>query len=146
MFTNELAKEVGVNASVIRYYTRIGLLDPERDPGNGYRDYAPKDIERVRFIRKAKWLGFTLRDVQTILQRSDAGRSPCQQVRGIILERIRENQQRLLHLQSIQDRMEAAIAAWDSLEDSPPGRHVCGLIDSLECDEEKLDLYAGYKF
>ena len=146
MFANELARAVGVNASVIRYYTRIGLLHPGRNPGNGYREYAPADIARVRFIRKAKWLGFTLKDVQIILFRSDAGKSPCRQVRGIILERIRENQQRLRHLQSIQERMEAAITAWDSLEDSPPGQHVCGLIDSLKCDEEKLDLYAGYKF
>lgn len=146
MFANQLAKAAGVNSSVIRYYTRIGLLHPDRNPDNGYRQYAPVDVERVRFIRKAKWLGFTLADVKTILERADAGRSPCKQVRSIILNRLEENQIRLKHLQDIQQRMESAIQSWESLEDAPPGRHVCNLIDSLECDEEKLDLYAGYKF
>ena len=146
MYTNELAKAAGVGASVIRYYTRIGLLNPDRNPANGYRRYAPADIERVRFIRKAKWLGFTLKDVETILDRSDQGQSPCRTVRALIMERIRENQLRLQHLQVIQDRMEAAVKSWQQLEDAPPGRHVCSLIDSLDCDEDMLDLYAGYKF
>lgn len=146
MFTNELAKNVGINASVIRYYTRIGLLSPQRNPNNGYREYAPSDIDRVRFIRKSKWLGFTLKDVRTILARSDAGHSPCQEVRRIILNRIEENRLRLLRLQDIQDRMEAAVESWQKVADAPPGNRVCKLIDSLECDEKTLDLYAGYKF
>lgn len=146
MYASELASAAGVNASVIRYYTRIGLLHPRRDPKNGYRLYAPGDIERVRFIRKAKWLGFTLADVRTILGHSDAGKSPCREVRGIIQERIRENQQRLAHLQEIQQRMETAVESWAHMADGPTGRHVCSLIDSLDCDEEMLDLYAGYKF
>jgi DNA-binding transcriptional MerR regulator len=146
MYANELAKSAGVSASVVRYYTRIGLLTPDRNPDNGYRQYAPTDVERVRFIRKAKWLGFTLKDVETILERSDLGQSPCQKVRAIILERIRENQQRLQHLQAIQDRMVNAVESWHRMEDGLPGRRVCRLIDNLDCDEEMLDLHAGYKF
>ena len=147
MIASELAKTARVNASVVRYYSRIGLLNPERNPDNGYRDYTPNDADRVRFIRKAKWLGFTLKDVQTILNHSDSGKSPCNEVRKIIINRSLENQQRLLHLQAIQGRMESAIESWKSISDGPPGQeHICDLIDGLECDEEKLDLYAGYKF
>jgi DNA-binding transcriptional MerR regulator len=147
MIAHELAKTAGVNASVIRYYSRIGLLNPERNPDNGYREYTFSDANRVRFIRKAKWLGFTLKDVQTILDEADSGKSPCQDVRKIIISRILENQQRLIHLQAIQQRMEAAIEAWKGISNAPANKeHVCDLIDSLECDEEKLDLYAGYKF
>ena len=87
MFANQLAIAAGVNSSVIRYYTRIGLLHPDRNPDNGYRQYAPADVERVRFIRKAKWLGFTLTDVKTIVERTDTGRSPCKKVGSIILNR-----------------------------------------------------------
>jgi MerR family Zn(II)-responsive transcriptional regulator of zntA len=147
MIANELAKSAGVNASVVRYYSRIGLLTPTRNPDNGYREYSNKDADRVRFIRKAKWLGFTLKDVQTILDEADCGKSPCVEVRKIIIERILENQQRLVHLQAIQDRMEAAIESWKKLSNNPPHQeHIYDLIDSLECDEKKLDLYAGYKF
>jgi MerR family Zn(II)-responsive transcriptional regulator of zntA len=147
MMASELAKTAGVNASVIRYYSRIGLLSPCRNPNNGYRDFTPNDVDRVRFIKKAKWLGFTLKDVQTILDHSDSGESPCQDVRKIIVNRIVENQERLLHLQAIQNRMESAIESWKTVSNGPGGQeHICDLIDSLECDEEKLDLYAGYKF
>ena len=146
MNVSQLAKDVGVNPSVIRYYTRIDLLHPDRNPENGYRQYAPADIERVRFIRKAKWLGFTISDVKMILERADAGKSPCCKVRSIILSRLQENELRLKHLQDIQGRMEKAIESWEGQEDGPPGRHVCDLIDSLDCDEKTLDLCAGYRF
>lgn len=146
MITHQLAKSAAVNTSVIRYYTRIGLLSPDRNPENGYRQYAPADIERVRFIRKAKWLGFTINDIRMILNRADAGMSPCGTVRKIILDRLQENELRLKHLRDIQKRMEAAIESWDGQEDGPPGRHVCNLIDSLDYDEEMLDLYAGDRF
>lgn len=146
MYASELAKKVGVNVSVIRYYTRIGLLSPIRDPDNNYRLYENRDVGRVGFIRKAKWLGFTLKDVQSILDRFDAGRSPCPKVRETILKRIKENQERLRYLHMIQDRMEAALSEWNSQEDRPAGQHVCGLIDGIEFDEPELDLQAGYRF
>jgi DNA-binding transcriptional MerR regulator len=107
---------------VVGYYSRIGLLNPERNPGNGYREYSPNDADRVRFIRKAKWLGFTLKDVQTILDQADSGKSPCQDVRKIIINRLLENQQRLIHLQAIQQRMEAAVEAWKGVSNAPPNK------------------------
>ena len=144
---HELAKSAGVNASVIRYYSRIGLLNPGRNPDNGYREYSPNDADQVRFIRKAKWLGFTLKDVEVILERSDSSKSPCKEVRRIIKIRIVENQERLIHLQAIQSRMESAFESWKLVSNGPDDQdHICDLIDGLECDEEKLDLYAGYKF
>ncbi|MBT8439534.1 MAG: MerR family transcriptional regulator, partial [Gammaproteobacteria bacterium] len=86
MIASEVAKLAGVSAEVVRYYSKIGLLDPARNPDNGYRIYQLQDINRVRFIRKAKWLGFTLKDVRTILEEADSGHSPCCEVRRIISE------------------------------------------------------------
>lgn len=147
MIANEVAKSAGVSANVVRYYSRIGLLNPSRNPDNGYREYTPQDVIRVSFIKKAKWLGFTLKDVKVILEEADSGKSPCAKVRRIISERVLENQQRLQHLREIQQRMEMAIAAWASLSDSAPGNeNICGLIDDVACDEEMLDLCAGHKF
>ena len=147
MMASEIGKSAGVSANIIRYYSRIGLLNPTRNPNNGYREYTPEDTLRVGFIRKAKWLGFTLKDVKTFLKEADSGKSPCAEVRRIISERVLENQRRLEHLHVIQERMESAVAAWDSMSDSEPGnKHICGLINDLECDEETLDLCAGHKF
>ena len=147
MIANEVAKLADVSANVVRYYSRIGLLNPSRNPDNGYREYTPKDVIRVSFIRKAKWLGFTLKDVKTILEKADSGKSPCGEVRRIITERVQENQQRLNHLHEIQERMERAVESWTLLSDSAPGdEHICGLIDDLACNEETLDLCAGHRF
>ena len=146
MIAHEIAELAGVSANVVRYYSKIGLLSPTRNPDNGYREYTPRDVTRVRFIRKAKWLGFTLKDVETILAESDSGKSPCGKVRGIITERVQEIQQRLDHLREMQARMERAMESWNLKSDSAPGdEHICGLIDDLACDEEVLDLCAGYK-
>ena len=146
MIAHEIAELAGVSANVVRYYSKIGLLSPARNPDNGYREYTPQDVTRVRFIRKAKWLGFTLKDVETILAESDCGKSPCGKVRGIITERVQEIQQRLDHLHEMQKRMENAMEAWTLKSDSAPGdEHICGLIDDLACDEEELDLCAGHK-
>ena len=146
MIASEVARSAGVSANVVRYYSRIGLLDPARNPDNGYREYSPQDVLRVSFIRKAKWLGFTLKDVKTILQEADSGKSPCGEVRRIISERVLENQQRLEHLHEIQERMKKAMTAWASLSDSAPGcESICGLIDDAACNEESLDLCAGHK-
>jgi len=147
MIASEVAKSAGVSADVVRYYSRIGLINPSRNPDNGYRIYTPQDANRVRFIRKAKWLGFTLKDVKTILGEADSGHSPCGEVRRIISERILENQQRLEHLHEIHERMEKAMAFWALQSDSSPGNeNICGLIEDLACNEDVLDLCAGHKF
>ena len=81
MRVTELAKFAGVAPYVVRYYSQIGLLAPSRDPENGYRNYTTSDVNRVRFIRRAKLLGFKLSDIRLILGDADHGRSPCPRIR-----------------------------------------------------------------
>lgn len=132
MHVSELAKRSNVPAHVIRYYTQIGLLAPTRDPNNRYRDYTQSDVYRVKFIRRAKWLGFTLRDVKAILSDADHGVSPCPDVREIVKLRARENRDRLEELQRLQARVEDAVAVWETLPDKPPDHEsLCHLIDSV---------------
>lgn len=73
MYVKELAAQANVSTHVVRYYTEIGLLTPERDPANAYRVYKPNDKHRLKFIRRARWLGFKLSDVRAILGDVDAG-------------------------------------------------------------------------
>lgn len=132
MQVNELAKQTGIPAHVVRYYTKIGLLTPKRYPHNRYRDYATSDVYRVRFIRRVKWLGFTLRDVKTILHDADRGVSPCPEVSEIIKLRARENRERLAELRRLQARVEEAVARWETLPDKPPDHeNLCHLIDTV---------------
>lgn len=132
MHVNDLAKQAGVRAHVVRYYTQIGLLTPTCDPKNRYRDYAQSDVYRIKFIRRTKRLGFTLRDVHAILGAADQGISPCPEVRQIVKVRARENHERLEKMQRLQTRVEKVVAVWESVPDkSPDHASLCHLIDAV---------------
>ena len=90
-----LARRSGATVHAVRYYTRRGLLQPLQDPGNGYHFYLPRDVRRLRFIRQAKELGYTLNDIGEILGEADHGQSPCPRVREILQKHIVENRRRL---------------------------------------------------
>lgn len=68
----ELARAAGVNVETVRFYERRGLLrQPER--GDGYRRYPESDLDRLRFVRRAKVLGFTLAEITELLEAASAG-------------------------------------------------------------------------
>jgi DNA-binding transcriptional MerR regulator len=130
MRVKELSDRSGVASHVIRYYSRLGLLHPRRERANGYRAYAEADVYRVRFIRRARRLGFSLQDVELILGDADRGESPCPEVRRLIAQRAWENRRRLEALTELQQRMESAISRWARMPDQlPDHRSLCHLID-----------------
>ncbi len=130
---SELSKMTQITPDAIRHYVRIGLLIPSRDPDNGYKLFCENDIKKVKFICRAKGLGFTLRDIQTIFNHSHEGRSPCPAVRDIIRQRVDENRSRLAELNSLQHRMDDALEKWKSMPDGEPnGEAICHLIESIK--------------
>ena len=134
MFTvNELATRADAPAQVVRYYARIGLLKPKRQQENGYRLFGKQDAQRLRFIRMAKQLGFTLGEIRQITEHADHGESPCCEVRKIVQQRIRENRTKIDAMLNLQNRMERALESWESMPDGiPDGHHVCHLIETFE--------------
>ncbi len=133
---NQLATRVGAPAHVVRYYTRIGLLQPAAQRANGYRLYAPQDASRLRFIRLAKQLGFTLREIDEIIRHADVGESPCADVRRIIQQHIAENRAKIDEMLRLQNRMESALDQWESMPDGvPDGHSVCHLIESFKPED-----------
>ena len=128
----DLSKLCKVPVHTIRHYTRIGLLRPDRDPENGYCQYQASDTVRLNFIRKAKSLGYTLKEIQHILTESRRGQSPCPKVREMIVQRIHENRESLEQLMELQNRMEEALARWEEMPDGMPnGESICHLIESI---------------
>ena len=131
----ELAKQSGAPAHVVRYYTRIGLIEPASQRENGYRLFKPDEVGRLRFIRLAKHLGFTLSEISKITQHADNGQSPCPDVRQIIKERIVENRKKIDDMLKLQERMEEALDLWKEMPDGvPEGQHVCHLIETFQED------------
>lgn len=131
----ELANHSGATPHAVRYYTRLGLLRPERNPDNGYRLYQHHEVNWLRFIRQAKRLGYTLNEIREIMHDSERGLSPCPRVREILLRRIDENRIQLEQLMALQTRMEQALSQWSQMPDGvPDGDSVCHLIESFAAE------------
>lgn len=132
MQVKNFSEKTGVSSDSIRYYTRIGLLKPERCIRNGYKMYNDSDLTRLLFIRRAKNLGFTLHEIGKILEHAVNGNAPCPMVKDILNRRIRENRKKLDDLEKLQARMEKAYEKWMGMPDKEPdGNSVCYLIESL---------------
>ena len=133
----QLAVQSGAPAHVVRYYVRIGLIEPAAQQENGYRLFDSKDAQRMRFIRMAKHLGFTLNEIKQITRYADTGESPCDDVRKIIQHRIKENREKILEMNRLQAHMEEALQQWSLMPNGVPnGDSVCHLIESVEGNED----------
>ena len=131
----ELARKSNVAPHVVRYYTRRGLLHPASTSRNGYKNYTQADVARLRFIRRAQSLSFTLKEIAHILAEGGKGKSPCPMVRDIVRRRVEENRAELDELARLQTRMEDALARWSEMPDGEPdGDSVCHLIESVTRD------------
>lgn len=133
MYTvTELANRCNTTPHAVRYYTRMGLLRPERNPENGYRLYQDSEIAWLRFVRQAKNLGYTLKEIKEIMHDADDNKSPCPRVREILMKRIVDNRKQLEELMDLQTRMEQALKKWSKMKDGiPDGHSVCRLIESV---------------
>jgi MerR family mercuric resistance operon transcriptional regulator len=93
----QLAKAGGVPSSTVRYYERIGLLEPDSRSTGNYRLYGPTAMERLRFIRSAQSVGFGLDDIATLL-----GGAACRDVQCLIERRLADVAGRLRDLRHVQ--------------------------------------------
>ena len=135
MTAQTLADRSGVPVENVRYYTRRGLLKPARHSRNNYKLYRESDIARLKFIRQAKNLGYTLKEIAKIFEQSRRGDSACPLVREIIERRIADHRKKLDEMLELQGRMETALAGWAALPDKAPDGHtVCHLIESTPAD------------
>lgn len=100
------AKTAGVGVDTVRYYEREGLLSKAARTASGYRLYAEADVERLRFIRQAKALGFTLDDIAELLRLQD-GRGTRPQVRARARQRIDDLDRKIRELSAIRDALVA---------------------------------------
>ncbi len=138
MFTvSNLANEAQVTADTVRHYVKLGLLNPSRHAENGYKLFSSNDVTRVQFIRNAKSLGFSLKEIAAIFVSSQDGESPCPEVRGLLKQHIKKNKIRLAELSILQTDMELALRRWDEMPDQlPNGASICHLIESLAGEKE----------
>jgi MerR family transcriptional regulator, Zn(II)-responsive regulator of zntA len=137
MRIGEVAHEVGVTTSAIRFYEESGLLpEPERTP-SGYRDYHPSIVDRLAFVRAGQAVGLTLGQLREVLQIRDRGIPPCSHVAQLIDHRIADIDQRIEDLVKLRRNLSgvAGEAKRVDPEDCPP-ESVCRILTGHLWDGE----------
>lgn len=130
---SELAQRAEVTPATVRYYSRIGLLDPRRESENGYRCFSTNDLHRVEFIRRAQTLGLTIGDIKTILESQSNGEIPCDQVKSMVKNRLAIIRERISDLQATEALITKTLSIWNkSGEQNPRNGEICPLIERLK--------------
>lgn len=107
----ELAEAVGVRKDTIRYYERTGLIPPPGRTSAGYRLYDKSDVDRIRFIRAAQALDFTLAETQTLLQLTASDTARASDILAITRARLREAETKVEKLDRIRIMLEQLVEA-----------------------------------
>jgi Zn(II)-responsive transcriptional regulator len=105
----QLAKRAGVAIDTVRYYERNAMLTPAGRLESGYRRYGETELKRLRFIRRAKVLGFTLADIRELLSLSDERN--VAKVKLAAEAKLAEVEQRLAELERIRNGLRKLVAA-----------------------------------
>jgi MerR family mercuric resistance operon transcriptional regulator len=126
---NVTAKKAGIGVETIRYYQRIGLINKPEKPLAGYRVYSEKTVSRLRFIQRAKELGFSLTEVTNLLALGD-GR--CKETKELAAHKLEIIICKINDLQSIASTLEKLIQSCES----NPDYQGCPIISALQKDKK----------
>lgn len=121
----ELSRQTGCNIETIRYYERIGLV-PEPSRAGRYRTFGLEDVRRLRFIRRARRLGFTLEEIRTLLALEPEAGNACMQAREVAEAHLTDVRAKIAALQA----MERVLA--DAVKECADEDHAgCAIIEAL---------------
>ena len=121
-----LAEAAGVNVETIRFYQRKGLMPEPEKPYGSIRRYGAAELARVRFIKSAQRLGFSLEEVGELLKLEDGAR--CSEARQLAEQKLVDVRQKLSELQRIESVLAGLVARCSAVR----GRVNCPLIASLQ--------------
>jgi Hg(II)-responsive transcriptional regulator len=124
MRIGELARSVGVNVETIRYYQRIGLIELPEKPYGGMRSYDHEDLQRLRFIRRAQQLGFSLENIRELLELSS---SDCERVEKLAVEKLSLVKAKLRQLRRIESILAMTVGQCSRRKGNQP----CPIIETL---------------
>lgn len=125
----QIAEQAGVAIDTVRYYERNGLLAPAGRQASGYRRYGASELRRLRFIRRAKGLGFTLDDIRALLALSDE--RDVAEVKRAAQRKLDDIDHRIAELQRVRAGLNTLIAAC-------PGHgraEACPILNALSNEE-----------
>ena len=101
MKISEASRQAGLPAKTIRYYEDIGLVEPARRRDNGYRDYAERDVHMLRFLSRARGLGFSVADCRALVALYVDKDRKSADVKGIALNRVADIDAKITELRAM---------------------------------------------
>ena len=124
----QLAKAAEVNSETVRYYERRGLLPEPQRRESGHRQYQEEAVTRLRFIKRAKALGFTLDEIGELLALRVEPGSTCGDVRDRAQRKLRDVEEKIRLLQQVKTALTRMVAACEN--QGPVGE--CPILEELE--------------
>ena len=122
----ELAKQTGVKVVTIRYYEQTGLSAPARTEGN-YRTYSQEHVDRLRFIRRCRDLGFSIEQIRDLLRLSAECHDSCADVCAIAERHLKSVREKLADLERLAN--ELSLISRSCSGDKPMAE--CRIIETL---------------
>ena len=129
--SGELAKAAGVSTDTLRHYERKGVLALPKRERNGYRRYPADAFDRVRLVRKALAVGFTLDELAGILRVRDGGGAPCHEVRALAAAKLASIESQLSDLIALRDELQSTLKDWDGRLKRKPANTPAYLLESI---------------
>ncbi len=120
------AEASGVSAKMIRHYEAIGLLPPPARRDNSYRDYGAAEVHELRFIGRARKLGFSMAEIAALLALWRDKRRPSREVRKLAAAHLEDLEKRIAEMQSMAASLRALVARCHGDE-----RPHCPILDDL---------------
>jgi len=118
----ELAKAAGVSTDTLRHYERKGVLPRPHRSRNGYREYPKEALQRVRMIRQALAVGFTLNELSAVFKVCDRGGVPCLEVRNLAAKKLTQVEVHLREMEALRNELRNSLQDWDlRLSKTPSG-------------------------
>jgi DNA-binding transcriptional MerR regulator len=135
--SGELARLTGISPDTLRHYERLGVLPRPRRGGNNYRLYPRAALERVRIVRHALSIGFSLAELAKVFRVREQGGIPCRQVKALLEEKLASVDREIEDLQTLKANLRTLLKDWrQRLADAPSG-HPARLLETLPSLPEK---------
>jgi DNA-binding transcriptional MerR regulator len=134
LLIGQLARDAGVGVDTVRFYERAGLLPRPERTAAGYRMYDEAALKRLRFIKQAQALGFSLDEIKRILSLRGQGVETCRCVIGIAEATLSDTEEKLRELQEFRDRLKRAVVEWkrNTANRRNCRAEFCDLIEKIE--------------